>query len=238
MAVFILNWTRQQHLKLYFWYSENKMFSSYLNPFDAASVPQIIKPKCNCHKPKLKLIKYVILSGLGITNMKCGFKHTCCFLRFRGLGMKYTKRPNKFSKFNYSISLHIKQVKNLHMQKSKIISEFSGTKKRGRKRERESTLSAKRFFLLLFRNRANWNSSCQKKLIKWINKVTNQINHNYMGISGDGIKVLIQKSFTLWIRPSLMIEKLNFLNNSYNASTSLTVTASNKMARKHSITKI
>lgn len=30
---------------------------------------------------------------------------------------------------------------------------------------------------------------------------------------------------TLWISPSFIIEQLNFLNNSYSASTSLTVTA-------------
>lgn len=44
------------------------------------------------------------------------------------------------------------------------------------------------------------------------------------------------KKFTLWIKPSSTIEQLNFLNNSYNASTSLTVTAnkSNKNTKKNS----
>ena len=42
-----------------------------------------------------------------------------------------------------------------------------------------------------------------------------------------------QNLFTFWINPSSIIELLNFLNNSYNASTSFTATAS---LRAHALT--
>jgi hypothetical protein len=77
--------------------------------------------------------------------------------------------------------------------------------------------------------------SCGTEQVGTLPAKSKKMNHNHKGISEDGVKGLIQRSFTLWIRPSLIIEKLNFLNNSYNASTSLTVTALNKMSCKHSI---
>lgn len=80
------------------------------------------------------------------------------------------------------------------------------------------TLSVKRFFLFLFLKSVNWNPSwpCKSKEV-------------FIWSVIKSVTLYIHKTQTLWIRLSSIIELLNFLKSSYNASTALTVTAYLKM---------
>ena len=82
-----------------------------------------------------------------------------------------------------------------------------------RAEERLLTLSAKRLAFSLFLNKASWNSSWQSQ-----NTHPCQRKRNEQPIYAGAHR-------TLWMRPSLMMEKLILLYSSYSASTSSTVTA-------------